>query len=129
MLQRLASQRLSGTGSFTIGLATPFSICSLAAVTDVAQGLTWQYSFSSNSWSPSEPKVRPGASNLKIMFQVRNISSSGNVTLTIKDDTGAILKTETLAIGSVGSPTEYKQTECTVAMPDRAYGITVSVTP
>lgn len=120
---------LSESKSFTIELATAFGICAQAAVRDVGQNTTSYWSFVSNSWSGTG-RVRPGAGNLGLSFQARNISGAGNLTLVIKDDTGKILTTQTIAAGSVGSANQYVQTtEVIVDMPDRAYTITCSVTP
>lgn len=126
---RMAPQHLSDSKSFTIAVAAPFAICTAAVVKDLAAGTEYTCVLTTMTWSPSAPQVRPGAANLYILFQVRNIAGAGNLTLTIKDDTGATLKTETKMAGSVGSAQQFVTTEVTVDMPDRNYGITVSVTP
>ena len=120
---------LSDTKTFTITAATAFGICWTARVKDLATGWQFDGNLATMLWTPSAPIVRPGAGNLYIRFEARNISLSGNLTLTIKDDTGATLKTETLVAGNIGSGTEYVSIEWTGEMPTRNYGITVSVTP
>lgn len=116
---------LSESKSFTITLAEPFGICWSARVRDVATGAEFACALNTMTWTPSAPRVRPGVGNLYIQFEARNLSSSGSLTLTIKDDAGVTLRTGAVTIPANG----YGSIDCTVDMPDRNYGITVSVTP
>lgn len=78
-------------------------------------------------WSPSEPNVTVGSKTLYIAFWAVNQGNvTGTLTLTVKDDTGATLATKSVSCApGAGVGIEAPNLD----MPNRTYGITLSVTP
>lgn len=117
----------SETMTFTVTplLGVTSGIISGVRVQDVALGKWFNWD-RPGPFVPSAPIVTPGAGNLYIALWAVNQGTPGNLTLTITDDTGAVLATKTYSAeyggGGVGL-------EWTGAMPGRNYGITLTVTP
>ncbi|GAH61947.1 unnamed protein product, partial [marine sediment metagenome] len=91
-------------------------------VVDKARNVTSSYI--NGVWN-RQPEVTAG-NNLYISACAKNQGGAGNLTLTIKDDTGAILASATINLGTgagfcIGTDT--------INMPDRAYAINCSVHP
>jgi len=91
-------------------------------VQDKARNITFNYQ---NGVWDRQPEVTVGY-NLYISACAVNQGGAGNLTLTIKDDTGAILASATVYMGTgagfcIGTNT--------ISMPDRAYGIVVAANP
>jgi len=78
-------------------------------------------------WSPSEPVVTVGSKTLYIAFwAVNQGGTTGTLTLTVKDDTGKTLATKSVSCApGAGVGIEAPDLD----MPNRTYGITLSVTP
>lgn len=115
----------SATYSFIISplLGVTSGIITGIRVQDVA--LSKWFNWSTGAWDVA-PIVTPGAGKLYIAFWAVNQGLAGNLTLTIKDDTGAILVTKTASApyGGAGVGIEW-----TGDMPSRSYAITLTVTP
>jgi len=117
----------SETYSFTVAplLGATAGIISAIRVQDVKldKWFNWDRP---GPFSPSAPIITPGAGNLYIAFWAVNQGLAGNLTLTIKDDTGTVLATKTASApyGGAGVGIEW-----TGEMPGRNYGITLTVTP
>lgn len=116
----------SETLTFTIAtaLGVTSGIISAIRVQDVSTG-QW-YNWDRPGPFVPTPVCTPGPMNLYIAFWAINQGVAGNITLTIKDDTGATLatKTEYCPYGGAGVGIEV-----TVDMPARNYAITLTVTP
>lgn len=78
-------------------------------------------------WSPSAPVVTVGSKTLYIAFwAVNQGNATGTLTLTVKDDTGKTLATKSVSCApGAGVGIEAPDLD----MPNRTYGITLSVTP
>ncbi|GAH62445.1 unnamed protein product [marine sediment metagenome] len=91
-------------------------------VQDKARGVSFTYH--NGVWN-RQPEVTVG-NNLYISACAVNQGAAGNLTLTIKDDTGAILSSATVTLGTgagfcIGTGT--------INMPNRSYSINCVVTP
>jgi len=129
-MQRLTRPKMSETLSFSI---IPFALgasgaISLVEVRDLQRLLIYQWDPDTETWSPSPPEVQVGAGTLEISAYGINIGDiPGDVTVTIKDDTGAVLATTTK---NIVPNSEYVLAKASpLDMPNRDYGITIIVEP
>jgi hypothetical protein len=109
-------------------------------VQDVARGIWYSWDGSTRTWDKT-PVVYVGSKTLYIAAAAVNAGNvAGTLTLTITDDTGKVLgdvttggsKSQTVQPwnGSYTSPNDYLGYETgSIDMPNRSYGITVSVIP
>jgi hypothetical protein len=103
-------------------------------VQDIPRGIWYNWDGSTRTWD-NAPKVTVGSKTLYIAAAAVNAGNvAGSLTLTITDDTGKTLASKTLTVqpwnGSYTSPNDYIGVETgSIDMPNRSYGITVSVTP
>ncbi|MBA7691298.1 hypothetical protein ES703_99841 [subsurface metagenome] len=118
---------LSNTATFTVTAAAPPPPGADGKIIEIkvhnAAKNLW-FTWADGAWD-SPPAVTPGR-YLFIWFYVENRGTAGNLTLTIKDDTGATLATKT--------EYTYAGSKCWCAtdiiyMPDRSYGIDWVATP
>jgi hypothetical protein len=103
-------------------------------VQDIPRGIWYNWDGSTRTWDKA-PQVTVGSQTLYIAAAAVNAGNvAGPLTLTITDDTGKTLATKTVTVqpwnGSYTSPNDYIGVETgSIDMPNRSYGITVSVTP
>jgi len=97
-------------------------------VQDIATG-KW-FNWDNRGWD-TVPIVTPGAGKLYIAFWATNYSDAGYLTLSVIDDTGAVLATKTVWAepwyGDINKGVGIEAPNLT--MPGRNYGITLKVTP
>jgi len=119
----------------TLGETKGFSISPYTVVTGIIQAIRvqdiprgiWYNWDRPGPWSPSEPEVTVGSRTLYIAFYATNTGNvRGTLTLRITDDTGAVLASKSESVdpgGGVGIEAPG------LDMPNRTYGITLSVSP
>lgn len=125
--ERKALLSPSETRTFTITppAAATFGVISAIRVQDIATG-EWYNWDAPGPFTPSLPIVTVGSGTLYIAFWVINQGDTGDLTLTIKDDDGNVLETKTVSCArGAGVGLEAPDLD----MPNRPYGITVTVTP
>ena len=113
--------------SFNISPYTYVSgIIQAIRVQDIPRGIWYNWD-RPGPWSPSEPIVTVGSGTLYIAFWAVNQGNvTGTLTLTIKDDTGKTLASKSASCDpGAGVGIEAPR----IDMPNRTYGITLSVTP
>lgn len=119
--------QLSETMSFSVSPYTfTEGIIQAIRVQDIPRGIWFNWD-RPGPWSPSEPEVTVGSGTLYIAFYAVNTGNvRGTLTLKIADDTGAVLASKSEAVDpGAGVGIEAPGLD----MPNRAYGITLSVTP
>jgi len=126
----------SESKGFTISPYTVTSGKILAIrVQDIVRGIWYNWDASTGAWDKTPISVYVGSKTLYIAAAAVNVgNAAGSLTLTITDDTGKTLASKTQTVqpwnGSYTAPNDYIGVETgSIDMPNRSYGITVSVTP
>lgn len=115
----------SHAAQFTVGGVGAVGSINAIRIQDIPRNLWFSWD-KGVGWSPGTPVITPGTNTLYIAFWAINGGAAGNLTLTTKDDTGALLATKTAYAASGGG---VGSAEWTGNMPSRSYGITLGVTP
>jgi hypothetical protein len=118
---------LSESMSFNISPYTYVSgIIQAIRVQDIPRDIWYEWD-RPGPWKPSAPIVTVGSKTLYIAFwAVNNGNTTGTLTLTVKDDTGKTLASKSVSCApGAGVGIEAPDLD----MPNRTYGITLSVTP
>ena len=127
MLRRvLVGQPLSDLASFSINPVSPANgKIHAIRVQDIARQLWFEWDIGLG-WRPSTPEVTVGSKTLYIAFYVVNEGGGGILSLTAKDDADRILAGIMMYVDAgAGLGVESGSKD----MPNRTYGITLTVTP